>query len=199
VHVRETHTDFVHQPLVLTVHPAFFTDRHSWTSTKIDSYGTQVNVTAEKLVEGLQESLLDGKYLDHTRFENITGSECDARYNAPFITAGSGFGVPTAEQNKTFYVLNATKTVGHVYISSAGMGFPAEKFACKSLMKRAPETNTIAICGSLTVFRLFVRDPAPQMSAPVFNDHTRNRHHYQHHQDHRDRSRFMALERHDPR
>jgi hypothetical protein len=142
VHVRETHTDFVHQLLVLTVHPTFFTDRNSWTNTKIDSYGTQVNVTAATLVAGLQGSLLGGRYLDRTKFENVSGSECNARYNAPFITAGSGFGVPTADQNKLYYALNASKSVGHVYISSAGMGFPAKKFACKSLMKRSPEINS---------------------------------------------------------
>jgi hypothetical protein len=78
------------------------------------------------------KSLLDGKYLDRTRFENVTGSECDARYNAPFITVGSGFGVPTAEYNRLYFNLNASRTVGHVYISSAGMHFPADKFDCKS-------------------------------------------------------------------
>jgi hypothetical protein len=38
-------------------------------------------------VAGLQERLLDGEYLDRTRFDNVTGSECDARYGAFFVTA----------------------------------------------------------------------------------------------------------------
>jgi hypothetical protein len=121
---------------LLTVDPAFFTDRNSWTITKIDSFATHVNVSATTLVAGLQESLLDGKYLDRTRFENVTGTECYTRYNAPFITTGSGFGVPTAEQNRLFFGLNATKTVGHVFIGSTGMMFNADKFDCKSMIRQ---------------------------------------------------------------
>jgi hypothetical protein len=91
-----------------------------------------LNVTVDTFVAGLQESLLDGKYLDRARFENVTGSECGARYRAPFITAGSGFGVLTAEYSRIYSATNATNSVGQIYISSTGMGFPYDMYECKS-------------------------------------------------------------------
>lgn len=42
----------------------------------------------------MQEKLLNGRYLDRTAFENITDEECKLRYGAPFVSSGSGFGVP---------------------------------------------------------------------------------------------------------
>jgi hypothetical protein len=42
-----------------------------------------------------------------------------------------------------------------------------------------------------------MRDPALAMSSPIFNDHPRNRHRYQRHQDYRNSSHSMALERDD--
>lgn len=44
----------------------------------------------------LQDTLLEGKYLDNTKFENLTRDECVSKYNAQLITSGSGFGVPIA-------------------------------------------------------------------------------------------------------
>jgi hypothetical protein len=42
----------------------------------------------------IQDTLLGGKYLDQTLFENITATDCQNRYTSPFITSGNGFGVP---------------------------------------------------------------------------------------------------------
>jgi hypothetical protein len=72
---------------LLVVHPNFFVDRNSWHRAEIASTATHLDVTAVTIVAGLQERLLDGKYLDRTRFGNVTGSECDARYGAFFVTA----------------------------------------------------------------------------------------------------------------
>lgn len=46
----------------------------------------------------IQDTLLDGKYLDRNLFENITGTECYKRYTSPFIVSGNGFAVPPPDQ-----------------------------------------------------------------------------------------------------
>ncbi|KAF2271131.1 hypothetical protein CC78DRAFT_12199 [Lojkania enalia] len=46
----------------------------------------------------LQSTVLDNRYLNRDLFENITNSECQARYTSSFITkGGNGFAVPTIE------------------------------------------------------------------------------------------------------
>lgn len=56
--------------------------------------------------------LLDGKYLDRTRFENVTGSECVKRYASPFITMGSGFAVLDAEHRYKYGYNGSNSVVG---------------------------------------------------------------------------------------
>jgi hypothetical protein len=45
----------------------------------------------------MQETVLNGQYLNRTRFENITAAECYRRYTLPFIRAGYGFAVVPTE------------------------------------------------------------------------------------------------------
>lgn len=108
----------------VTVEPAFFTDKNNRTVDEQWSLGPAI---AE-----LQDTVLDGRYLDRTVFDVLTSAECISRYTAAFITSGTGFGVPTAEWRKqhsiphegsSYYVLNSG--FGEIY-------FPAEvQFECK--------------------------------------------------------------------
>jgi hypothetical protein len=75
----------------LVISPEFFTDKGSWHLRP----GQQLVPLNETYINQLQDSVLDGKFLDRTRFENLTGPDCSARYlTQTFITnAGTGFAV----------------------------------------------------------------------------------------------------------
>jgi hypothetical protein len=80
----------------------------------------------------LQDTVLDGKYLDRAIFDNLTESECVSRYTAPFITSGAGFGVPTPESRQEFS-LNASfpfgfekQGSGDLRIKSRGIEYACE-------------------------------------------------------------------------
>lgn len=79
---------------LLYVTPEFFTDRNSWSYEWDDEY-FKLNVSTHTFVTQMQDSLLEGQYLNRTRFENLTGEECFKRYSSDFITGGSVFAVPT--------------------------------------------------------------------------------------------------------
>jgi hypothetical protein len=50
--------------------------------------------------QAIQDTLLDEQYLDASRFENISATECFSRYTSLFIRAGNGFAVvPIASSN----------------------------------------------------------------------------------------------------
>lgn len=68
------------------VNPSFFTT---------NATSARMTPLDRDMVTEYQSMLLDGKYLDRTVWDNVTRAECIARYNAPFITSGHGFGVPT--------------------------------------------------------------------------------------------------------
>ncbi|KAF1937604.1 hypothetical protein EJ02DRAFT_515112, partial [Clathrospora elynae] len=69
----------------LVVTPGFFTSRGGL--SYIDSY-----MNSEYYLE-IQDTLLDGKYLDSTIFENITAAKRFKRYSSPFIRNGNGLDV----------------------------------------------------------------------------------------------------------
>ncbi|KAF2122107.1 hypothetical protein BDV96DRAFT_137243 [Lophiotrema nucula] len=103
----------------LQVHPAFFTDKQSWSyDASLDYPPTNesnatypvLNSTWNNYVTRIQESLLDGKYLDPTQFENITSDECVSRYSSSFITSGNGFAVPVQSEQLEDNI-NATKSL----------------------------------------------------------------------------------------
>ncbi|KAF2021836.1 hypothetical protein BU24DRAFT_417471 [Aaosphaeria arxii CBS 175.79] len=78
----------------LIVSEGFFRDKDSW---KIRVETDQDKETFET-ISRFQDLVLDDKYLDRTIFQNLSASECKARYKAPFVTdAGTGFGVLTQE------------------------------------------------------------------------------------------------------
>lgn len=117
----------------LRVAPDFFVERNSW--KYLEDTPFPIDSTTNNFVTQLQETLLDGKYLDPTRFENITGSECVARYTAPFITTGAGFGVPTLEW-RSRHNLNVLDSVDTAQTGSGNlnvlMNARIEDYACKS-------------------------------------------------------------------
>jgi hypothetical protein len=77
----------------LAVRPNFFTVKDSWRSNNTDKV-PHVSLNTP-YIDRLQSLVLDDKYMDRTVFENLTRSECQARYlTQKFITdAGVGFGV----------------------------------------------------------------------------------------------------------
>lgn len=110
----------------LVVAPEFFTNKTSW------SYLT-FNSTWDNFITRLQDTLLDNKYLDRTAFENITGTECIARYTSSFISSGAGFGVPLPDFRKV-YGLNATRSVLTAQSGSGELSLQSyniEGYSCK--------------------------------------------------------------------
>ena len=117
----------------LVVAPEFFTNKNGW---RLSQGNGSIDSTTVNFVSRLQDLLLDGKYLDRTRFENLTDSECVSRYIASFIVkGGAGFGVPTPEYRQV-YGLNATSSLlraesgsGQLPLRSGVGGDP--KYSCK--------------------------------------------------------------------
>ncbi|KAJ4286430.1 hypothetical protein N0V90_013129 [Kalmusia sp. IMI 367209] len=105
----------------LIVGEDFFTNKTSWNSQSSDSSELIYNSTTDNDITKLQNTLLDGQYLDRTKFENITNNECVSRYNTPFITSGSGFGVPTPYY-LDIYSINATNSFQYRKNGSGELG-----------------------------------------------------------------------------
>lgn len=66
-----------------------------------------------------QNTLLNGQYLDPTKFENLTANECKLRYNTPLVESGTGFGVPIPSDLK-MYGLGPTNSFQNSKNSSGG-------------------------------------------------------------------------------
>lgn len=111
----------------LRVAPEFFTIKDSW-------YYGPYNATWDNRLSRLQNTLLDGKYLNSTIFEHLTAEECISRYTAVFITSGPGFGVPTTE-SRISSNLTAANTLREENSGSGDLqveDFPGEPpYACK--------------------------------------------------------------------
>ncbi|KAF2181016.1 hypothetical protein K469DRAFT_793638 [Zopfia rhizophila CBS 207.26] len=123
---------------LLIVAPEFFTDKNSWSIRYSGGFDyLLLNVTSDNFITQLQETLLDGKYLDRTRFENVTGPDCVKRYTSPFITTGNGFGVPNAEFRNDFG-LNASESLLFPWIGSGDFGSDAYS---RELNYDSPITN----------------------------------------------------------
>ena len=73
--------------------PAFFTTRGGWKNDYKDY--------SHDYYQSIQDTLLDGKYLDQDLFQNITGIECYQRYTSAFINSGNGFGVPPSDRRQS--------------------------------------------------------------------------------------------------
>jgi hypothetical protein len=78
------------------VEPAFFTTKGNW-NLSLEVYPS---IQAQDSLTRLQDTVLDGKYLDRTVFDMLSAAGCVSRYNADFVTSGTGFVVPTAEWRK---------------------------------------------------------------------------------------------------
>lgn len=122
--IAANHVDF------LVVDPTFFTNKLN--SDFGETHGTSMGSPTISITK-IQDTLLDGKYLDRTVFDNITGTECISRYTAAFITSGSGFGVPTAGyrklngMNANFSFLEQDMGSGDLYIQ----GWENREYDCK--------------------------------------------------------------------
>ncbi|KAH7088113.1 hypothetical protein FB567DRAFT_591531 [Paraphoma chrysanthemicola] len=75
---------------ILVVTPRFFTTSGGWKNDYRD--------LSHDYYQHIQDSLLGGRYLDRSVFENVTAEECFARYSASFITSGNCFAVPTPDR-----------------------------------------------------------------------------------------------------
>jgi hypothetical protein len=88
----------------LVINEAFLTTRGGWRNSISD--------LGHDYYQSLQDTLLDGQYLDRSRFENISATDCFSRYTAPFIRAGNGFAVvPTVWSNDIYYNNNSLRRV----------------------------------------------------------------------------------------
>jgi hypothetical protein len=76
--------------------------------------------------EALADLLSNGNYLNRTRFENITATECNRRYAAPFITSGNGFRVRRPGDG------TISNMVGHRGYGELIQYMGSGEFACKS-------------------------------------------------------------------
>jgi hypothetical protein len=130
----------------LVVTPEFFTDKDSWHLRP----GQQLVPLNETYINELQDLVLDGKYLDGTIFENLTGPDCNARYlTQTFITnAGTAFavldlGVRDAPWLNTSGSLIASADGTGVlenYLSGI-IGVDGEFLLCKSSIVSSPLTQ----------------------------------------------------------
>ncbi|KAF2023861.1 hypothetical protein EK21DRAFT_118353 [Setomelanomma holmii] len=75
---------------ILRVTPRFFTTRGGWKNDYRDY--------SHQYYQDIQDTVLGGRYLDCTVFENITGEECCQRYSSMYIKSGNGFVVPTPDR-----------------------------------------------------------------------------------------------------
>ncbi|KAJ4357542.1 uncharacterized protein N0V89_002118 [Didymosphaeria variabile] len=101
----------------VVVAPDFFTDKNSWHFALGE---TVYNSTWDNDYTKLQNTLLNDQYLDRTKFENITYNDCKARYAAPFITTGSGFGVPNASQLAEWNAYSQYSSLLDFYVEASG-------------------------------------------------------------------------------
>ncbi|KAH7379514.1 hypothetical protein BKA66DRAFT_466175 [Pyrenochaeta sp. MPI-SDFR-AT-0127] len=107
------------QVIMLFVIPEFFQEKDNWSfsqwgitmdgNTTDNGYAHYARFLPA--VPHLQSLVLDGKYLDQSRFYNLTKAECMAHYGGPFITdVGAGFAVITPSWRESIG-LNATETL----------------------------------------------------------------------------------------
>ncbi|PVI03995.1 hypothetical protein DM02DRAFT_669382 [Periconia macrospinosa] len=116
----------------LAVQPDFLTVRiDSSNKTFVDSDWSPDYYAA------IQDLVLDGGYMNRTRFENITGAECISRYSAEFIASGVGLGVMSSTRPVWIGGINVKGLIAQPLTSFRKYqtgGFFAEDFAyCLSL------------------------------------------------------------------
>ena len=92
----------------LLIEKAFLTTRGGWEVfiSEIDlnyEYGENI----DDHYQAVQETLLNGQYLNTSRFENISTTECLKRYSQTFITAGNGFAILPELPNTIIHLLSS--------------------------------------------------------------------------------------------
>jgi hypothetical protein len=107
----------------LVVTPDFFTTRGGFKNSYRD-YG-------HEHYQDVQDTLLGGRYLDSTMFENITGVDCRDRYSAPFITSGNGFGVPTPDKWVSVSNPNSSLIESDQGLGEIRTAYGASEYSCK--------------------------------------------------------------------
>lgn len=116
---------------VLHVTPEFFTDKNSWDASD-NGKAYKLNVSTKAFVAHMQASVLDGQYLNQSRFENVTGQDCIKRYSAMFASGGSAFAVVSPDEMRIVGARN-----GSFHGESVGNGelgiFPTTK--CKFMRR----------------------------------------------------------------
>jgi hypothetical protein len=123
------------------VGPDFFTNWTSWSYTRVEpswstnrySYDAEFRDDVAVFlndVTALQNYLLNGQYLEPSKFENLTNDECKSRYNSQFITSGSGFGVPVPEEREKLGI-SASNSFHEYWAKSGEFGLDVE-FSCAS-------------------------------------------------------------------
>jgi hypothetical protein len=90
----------------LEINAAFFTTRDFTTREELD-----IGLYDREYYHAIQDNLLNGQYLNTSRFQNISVTECTSRYTSPFIRAGNGFAVIQTVRSSSSY-LNASFVLG---------------------------------------------------------------------------------------
>lgn len=120
----------------------------------------------EKFVAKLQNTLLDGKYADRTKFKNLTGPECIARYTSSFISSGNGFGVPSLEARQAHLWPSGTYSLGGIIPPSSGkLQLKYDSYDCMFWMSHRTRK-----CGYADLYRLPESSAARQMRDTIKPD-----------------------------
>ena len=123
----------------LFIKPAFLTTRGGWEVFPSDtdtSYDYSENIGDH--YQAVQDTLLDEQYLNTSRFENISTTECSKRYSQTFIRVGNGFAVvPTEPSNANIHKYNNDSIVEFFAgTGQLGVSFNSTDVMCKSTMIR---------------------------------------------------------------
>jgi len=87
----------------LVITRAFLTTRGGWEIDKASLNFEGDFDNYEYYYQAIQDTLLDEQYLNVSRFENISATECFGRYTSPFIRAGNGFAIVTTDGSYNKY------------------------------------------------------------------------------------------------
>jgi hypothetical protein len=89
----------------LVINEVYLSTRGGWKNDYRNFGHVRGGDQGREYYQTIQDTLLDGQYLDRSRFENISAADCYNRYIAPFIRAGNGLAVvPTVIfSNENYY------------------------------------------------------------------------------------------------